>query len=107
MPPGTGMDRPGPVERVSSEPIAEAPPGKASSPSYSKWTLMGRKRLEQKALAFAGLRGFAEEKWLPPTSPLPLSATRRFVKRDESLESYVFSKEKDIGHGAQGKISAF
>lgn len=42
-----------------------------SSPSSSEWTLMGRKRLEHKALAFAGRPRFAREKCLPPTSPLP------------------------------------
>lgn len=42
-----------------------------SSPSSSEWTLMGRKRLERKALAFAGRPRFAREKCLPPTSPLP------------------------------------
>lgn len=62
---------------------------------------MGRKRLERKALALAGLAGFAEERWLPPTSPLPLSATQQVCKeRDASFESYASSKEKGIGHGA-------
>lgn len=48
-------------------------PGKStpSSPRYSEWSLMGRKRLERKALTFAGRPRFAREKWLPPTSPLP------------------------------------
>lgn len=64
IPPGTGMDRPGPWRESSLSPSRRLrlEKSKPSSPCYSKWTLMGKKRLERKALAFAGLLGFAEEK---------------------------------------------
>lgn len=65
----------GPTEKEGSpqNPSWRLRPGKStpSSPRYSEWSLMGRKRLERKALTFAGRPGFAREKFLPPTSPLP------------------------------------
>lgn len=73
IPPGTGMDRPGPWGESPLSPSRRLrrEKSKPSTPRYSKWTLMDRKRLEQKVLVFAGLAGFAEEKRLPPTPPPP------------------------------------
>lgn len=98
FPPGTGMDRPGSWRESPQSPSRRLrrEKSKPSSPRYSKWTLMGRKRLERKALAFAGLAGFAEEKWLPPTSPLPLSATRRFVKRGMRVPKVMYYPKRKI-----------
>lgn len=107
IPPGTGMDRPGPWRESPLSPSLRLrrEKSKPSSPRYSKWTRMGRKRLERKALAFAGLDGFAEERWPPPTSPLPLRATQQVCKeRDASFESYVLPRRKVL---VMVPISAF
>ncbi|MEJ1278272.1 hypothetical protein NN561_009192 [Cricetulus griseus] len=69
--PGTGIDRLGPRRRKGPQsPFLESPPGKEYT-FLSEWTLVGGKRLERKALAFADRPCFSRVKWLPPRSPLP------------------------------------